>query len=279
MLLSAPGILGRHRGLHMLLCQSRMAHDVAEDVRRVIEQAERAASTWTTLETDFYTPAVVAEAQRALAPLSEVDMVTWGGYPQAERCRLTVGRGDAVAALAADPQQIDSVAAVNVKGTFMFDPKNHRDFLGACLGTGIERSKVGDILIQGEQGAHIMVVPELVVHLEMSLKSVGKVSVETQEMALSELKVREPQVQDIKSVEASLRLDAIASAGFRMSRSKITDMIKKGDVRLNWKEVTSASRIVKEGDLISCAGKGRCEVKQLGITKKGKHVVQLQRLI
>ena len=64
-----------------------------------------------------------------------------------------------------------------------------------------------------------------------ALLQVGKVSVETQEMALSELKVREPQVQDIKSVEASLRLDAIASAGFRMSRSKITDMIKKGDVR------------------------------------------------
>ena len=64
-----------------------------------------------------------------------------------------------------------------------------------------------------------------------ALLQVGKVSVETHEMALSELKVREPQVQDIKSVEASLRLDAIASAGFRMSRSKITDMIKKGDVR------------------------------------------------
>ena len=64
-----------------------------------------------------------------------------------------------------------------------------------------------------------------------ALLQVGKVSVETREMALSELKVREPQVQDIKSVEASLRLDAIASAGFRMSRSKITDMIKKGDVR------------------------------------------------
>ena len=48
--------------------------DVAEDVRRVVEQAERAASTWTTVNTDFYTPAVVAEAQRALAPLSEVTL-------------------------------------------------------------------------------------------------------------------------------------------------------------------------------------------------------------
>ena len=69
--------------------------------------------------------------------------------------------------------QTAGVSAVLVKGNFIFDAATHRDFLGACLGTGIERSKVGDILVQGEQGAHILVVPELVSHLEMSLTSVS----------------------------------------------------------------------------------------------------------
>lgn len=69
--------------------------------------------------------------------------------------------------------QTAGVSAVLVKGNFIFDSATHRDFLGACLGTGIERSKVGDILLQGEQGAHILVVPELVSHLEMSLTSVS----------------------------------------------------------------------------------------------------------
>lgn len=69
--------------------------------------------------------------------------------------------------------QTAGVSAVLVKGNFIFDSATHRDFLGACLGTGIERSKVGDILVQGEQGAHILVVPELVSHLEMSLTSVS----------------------------------------------------------------------------------------------------------
>lgn len=69
-----------------------------------------------------------------------------------------------------------SVNAVLVKGNFMFDSATHRDFLGACLGTGIERSKVGDILVQGEQGAQILLVPELVPHLEMSLTQVGGMS-------------------------------------------------------------------------------------------------------
>ena len=55
----------------------------------------------------------------------------------------------------------------------MFDAATHRDFLGACLGTGIDRSKVGDVLLTGEQGAHIMVVPELVEYLTMNLTSVS----------------------------------------------------------------------------------------------------------
>jgi len=34
------------------------------------------------------------------------------------------------------------VAVMSVEGKFVFDAANHRDFLGACLGTGIDRSKV-----------------------------------------------------------------------------------------------------------------------------------------
>ena len=39
--------------------------------------------------------------------------------------------------------QADAVAALSMKGNFMWDPATHRDFLGAMLGTGVDRSKVG----------------------------------------------------------------------------------------------------------------------------------------
>ena len=60
---------------------------------------------------------------------------------------------------------------------------------------------------------------------------VRSVPVTTTNMKLSELAVKELKVVQMRTVEASLRLDAIASAGFRTSRSKIVDMIKKGDIR------------------------------------------------
>ena len=41
----------------------------------------------------------------------------------------------------------------------------------------------------------------------------------------------------MQSVEASMRLDAVASAGMGLSRGKVKDMIEGGDVLVNWKEV------------------------------------------
>ena len=94
---------------------------------------------------------------------------------------------------------------------------------------------------------------------------------------MSELKIRPPKKKEMTTVEASMRLDAIASAGFGMSRSKMADAISKNDVRVNWKEITQSSHNVKAGDLISMRGKGRLEIGEVSITKKQRYRVSLVR--
>ncbi|KAL4430767.1 hypothetical protein ABPG75_006023 [Micractinium tetrahymenae] len=248
-------------------------------VARIVEQAQRAADSWTVVYSDFCTPPVVADAMMVLERMADVAAVPWGGYAQAERCRVAVGREEALDGLAADPSQLDGVAAVQCRGNFLFDPATHRDFLGACLGTGIERGKVGDILVTGEQGAQILCAPNLVEHLETALTQVRTVPVQTQAISLSELQVRAPRVEELSSVEASMRLDAIASAGFRMSRSKMMDLIKAGDVRVNWRSGCKPSAELKAGDVVSVVGKGRLEVAAAEMTKKGKHSVKMVRYL
>jgi RNA-binding protein YlmH len=76
-----------------------------------------------------------------------------------------------------------------------------------------------------------------------------------------------------------MRLDAIASAGFGMSRSKMSDAISSGDVRVNWKDITQPSHTVQAGDLIAMRGKGRLEVGEVAITKKQRYRIQLTRLV
>lgn len=243
-----------------------------ETVARVVDLAEQAIKTWEVILTDFLSPPELAESQQIFSRLTEIQLVASGGYPQAERQRLAIARAE----VPLDSSQV-AIAAVDIAGNFLFDTATHRDFLGAMLGTGIVRDKTGDIIVLGERGAQAIVVPELVEFLVINLKQVRSVPVKVQQIEPSELKIREPKKKELTTVEASLRLDAIASAGFGMSRSKMADLIGGGDVRVNWKEISQSSTQVKPGDLIAIRGKGRLEVGEVAITKKERYRIQLTR--
>jgi RNA-binding protein YlmH len=81
------------------------------------------------------------------------------------------------------------------------------------------------------------------------------------------------------TVEASLRLDAIASAGFGLSRSKMADAVTQGNVQVNWKPITQSSYALKAGDLVTYRGKGRLEIGEITVTKKERYRIQLTRYL
>ncbi len=243
-------------------------------VARVIDLAEQAIKTWEIVETDFLSPPEIVEIQDIFNRLTEVEIIATGGYPQAERQRLGICRSE----LPFEASQVP-IAAVQIAGNFLFDPPTHRDFLGSMLGCGIVRDKTGDIIVLGEQGAQAIVAPELVEYLELHLTQVRSVPVKTRRIELSELKIREPKKKEMTTVEASLRLDAIASAGFGMSRSKMVDLITSGDVRVNWKDISQSSHALKAGDLVAIRGKGRLEIGEVAITKKERYRINLTRYL
>jgi photosystem II S4 domain protein len=248
--------------------------DNREVVAKVIDRAEQAIKTWEVVQSDFLSPPETMEAQQAFARLTDVQLLPFGGYAQAERQRLAIARSE----LPLETDQVE-LMAINIAGNFLFDSATHRDFLGALLGTGIVREKVGDIIVLGERGAQAIVVPELVQFLQDSLKQVRSVPVKVSPIGLDMLQIREPKQKEMVTTEASMRLDAIASAGFGMSRSKMADMITSGDVRVNWKEISSSSFNVKTGDLIAIRGKGRLTVGDVMVTKKDRYRVNLTRLV
>lgn len=241
---------------------------------RILDQAEQAIKTWDIVITDFLSPPERFEAETMFKRLTDVHLLAWGGYPQAERQRLAIARSD----LPLDASQVP-LALLSVAGNFMFDPATHRDFLGSLLGTGLVREKVGDILVLGERGAQVVVVPELVDFLTLHLNQVRSVPVKTQVLDWAELKVRPPQTKELTTVEASMRLDAVASAGFGMSRSKMADLISAGDVRVNWKTITQPSHALNAGDLVAIRGKGRLAIGDVAVTKKERYRVNLTRYV
>lgn len=239
---------------------------------RLLDQATQALKTWEVVVSAFLSPPELAEAQQMFAPLTEVSILAWGGYPQAERQRIAIAHSD----LPLEQAQVE-LSALSISGNFLFDPATHRDFLGALLGTGIVRDQVGDILVLGERGAQAIASPQLVPFLETHLTQVRTVPVQVEAIPFEQLKVREPRCKEMTTVEASMRLDAVASAGFGLSRNKMVNLINTGDVRVNWKDISQSSYTLKTGDLVTIRGKGRLELGEVQITKKERYRIQLKR--
>ncbi|PUZ54812.1 hypothetical protein GQ55_5G161000 [Panicum hallii var. hallii] len=243
--------------------------NAAEEVRNILDMAERASKRRDVFHTNFLTPPIIQEAMLAIEKLADIKAVAQGGYPQAERCRISVGHPDS---MTSNP---DVVAALSISGNFRLEPCSHGDFLGAILGTGITREKVGDILLQGERGAQVLVDPELVDYLISTLEKVGKVGVSCAQIPLLALEYEPPRTKSFKTVESSLRVDALASAGFKISRTKLASLISAGDVRVNWMPVLKNGVTLKSGDVVSVSGMGRLKIGEIVTTRKGKYAVEL----
>ncbi len=245
-----------------------------EILARILDLGEQALKTWQVVCSDFLSPPEIAEVQARLRKLTELQIAASGGYPQAERQRLALARSE----VSIEPDGIP-LAAIQIQGNFLFDQASHRDFLGAVLGSGITREKVGDVIVLGDSGAQAIVVPEMVDYLSLNLTQVRTVPVKVSRIPLNQLKIQPPRAKSITSVEASLRLDAVASAGFSMSRSKMVEEIQRGEVRVNWKPITQASYTVGPQDLIAIRGRGRLQIEEVAETKKGRFRVQMTRYL
>ncbi len=153
-----------------------------EVITRLLDLGDRALQTWEVVCSDFLSPPELIEAQQVFKKFTEVQFVTYGGYDRAERCRVGISHID----LPLEPRMVN-LAAIDIVGNFLFDPASHRDFLGAILGSGIERQKVGDLILLGEKGAQAIVVPELVEYLSVSLTQVRTVPVKVRSIDLANL--------------------------------------------------------------------------------------------
>jgi RNA-binding protein YlmH len=83
--------------------------------------------------------------------------------------------------------------------------------------------------------------------------------------------------RQITTVEASLRLDALASAGFGLSRNRMATLIRQGAVRLDWTVVSSPSQPLAVGARIQLEGRGELEVLAIEPTKRERFRIRLER--
>lgn len=151
---------------------------------------------------------------------------------------------------------------------------SHRDYLGAILGEGIKREKIGDILVR-EDGADIIVSKDLGEYLEREFHKVGRASLEVKLKPISQISRVEINREEKTFNIASPRLDNVVAALFSLSRKGAVEAIGRGLVFVNGVEVGKADFGLKGGEKVVLRGKGKAiYLGKVGTSKKGKAYVK-----
>lgn len=200
-----------------------------------------------------------------------VDFQLEGLHPMAER-KIACFRPKGGGAYAQPPLSVVEITPLNVKFS---EELTHRDYLGTLLGLGIERRKLGDIFIQ-EHCAYVICADSLAGFICDELTRVRHTMVSCKVVDPEEISF-EMKFQSVSGSVASFRVDALTALAFRVSRSKISDVIEGERVYVNGKLVTSAGTVLKEGDIVSVRGLGRYVFRSEGNqTKKGRYFAELE---
>ena len=239
---------------------------------RVLDKAEQAGNRNIPASTDFLSPQQQAQARDCLrlAGVPETSYVLQGGYEGAER-KIILFLPDWL-----EPENAEPPIRC-LRAAFREDEKlTHRDFLGSLMGLGLVREKIGDILVAPDS-ADLVVLEGVADFLLQSWDAAGRAKLRVTAIEPDNLHIPVVQRREVRDTVSSLRLDAVASSGFRLARGKAAALIESGKVQLNWRECVKPDKLLEAGDVVSARGFGKFELSEVGgLTRKDRISIVLQ---
>ena len=248
-----------------------------KETEELINIANLAYKHWETYWTGFNSTYVCEEILKDFENLNDFKFFIYGGFSSTQRSRIACFRGDN------NPEE-DALKnnfpaqGIKINGNFLFDNATQDDFRSLLIENGVNQIKVGDIWTIGDRGAQGIIDNVDIEHLDEKIFYLRDVKVKVNVVNIDELQIPSGRSKKlVNTVEASTRLDAIASAGFRVSRTKIIERIENGMLRLNGSKVNKPTINLKIGDKLELENKGFIEILNLEITKRERWKVKLLR--
>lgn len=230
-------------------------------IKRCIDLANKADKAGRPVSGDFLNLNEQGIIDTIRNQLSFVDLYLFGGYDMAERkviCFCPKGMN-----MNEQWFNLDcvSVRALNQK---FADKLTHRDFLGALINTGIERSKIGDIVVSKDE-AFFYCIANLTDYLCQEVTRIKHTSVILQKDYSTDVdKLVSANFKIISGSVSSLRADSLTALAVRGSRSTAEDIISSKRLYVNSRLVTKKDAIIKIGDVLSIRGFGKYIIDDIG---------------
>lgn len=195
----------------------------------------------------------------------------YGGTKKSDRVMIRFG----------DPQELGYEVGFPIKCIHITpllpkfaDQLSHRDFLGAIMNLGIERSTIGDILV-GEKEAYVFCMEQVTDFICDNLDKIKHTNVKCVVVdSAAQIVEEEPKLLRIQV--SSLRADALIAKVYQSSRSECLELFQTGRVFIDGRLCENNSRILKAGETVNARGYGKFVLNgELGLTRKGKMSVEV----
>ena len=191
--------------------------------------------------------------------------IIFGGYDFAER---------QMAAFIPDALYYEwqyPISALEIKPSYpkFAEKLGHRDILGALMNMGIDRSKVGDIILSEDR--YFMICEDTMAQYFIDhLDKIRHTVVRLEEISAEEL-VSEQHFEEKEGIITSNRLDSLIACVYKFSRSQALEYLKNEKVFVNGQCIQNPSYHCKENEIVSVRGSGRFVFeKEYGETNKGR---------
>ena len=245
------------------------------DIKKIIDISHLAFKNWGTYWTDFIPSHIYKEILKKFNNLDDLSYSVYGGYDNADRVKIACTRKSINKSNNEIKDDFPAIG-IDIKGNFLFDNASQTDFRNLIKSLVRREDHIGDIWTLGDRGAQGIVDIIYATQLNGSKSFLRDVEVGIKIVPIESLRLPSRRVEKyISTVEASKRLDAVASAGFRVSRNKINEQIKNGFLIVNGLKIYKPTYIIKKGDIIQLENKGLVEILSIEITKRERWKITL----
>ena len=218
-----------------------------------------------------------AEAEAYLGGRAQDLAVSFfGGYGDAERTRLFVYPD-----YYSFEDICDCIKAVEIRGSG-YEDLRHSSFLGALTSLGIDRAKMGDIVIRDHSA--ILFADEKIAGFLLSepapLTRVGRDTVKIKPYPVPQDFENSREFKEIFDTVASPRLDCVVSSLAGIGREKAKNLIVSGQVMINHITEEKTDRTVTGTDVVTVRSYGKFRIESLcDKTKKDRYKLIAKKYI
>ncbi len=154
------------------------------------------------------------------------------------------------------------------------DKLSHRDFLGALMNLGMERSCIGDIRV-GEKEGFLYCQSSMAEYICENLTQIKHTHVKCEVVEqIGTTGADEPEEQSV--LVSSLRLDGCIAKLYNISRNESLALFQSGRVYVDGRLTENNSRALKGGEVVNVRGYGKFVYKGVKYeSKKGKLCLEM----